>query len=188
MGFWTKESSTHFNRDESGNVVSVERSGDDTSGDYLIQKLKSEHPSRWNKFKTNMKERAADAYMQGKSERQVYREAYNDARLKRARHSGQAAGFDLGTPVYNKPGKPRYVKQNVKADLGGMMGYPAPNYDTYHSHKKKHKTGGKQYDVVGGKAYEKASKSKNHKKKRRKGGNNSFNGGLPNFMNMKVPW
>jgi len=180
MGFFTRESHTHFNRDENGRVISVDRDANS-----LIDEHKANNPSRWSKFKANVKQQAMDAYVQRKSERQVYREAYRDARLKRSRHMGEAAGYGMGTPMYHKPGKPSYIKTDVNADLGSMMGYPAPNYDTHHSHKKKkHKGSGKQYVVVGGKAYEKAhsNKSKHHKKKHKS------SNGLPNYMNIKPPW
>lgn len=78
--------------------------------DEAIEDYKREHPSRWQRFKNNLKEKAKDAYEQRKTERQVFREAYNEARLKRMRHEGEAAGYGVVKPVYRSPGKPVYAK------------------------------------------------------------------------------
>ena len=187
MGFFTKESHTHFNRDENGKVVSVE--GDEPVGDRLIRQSKVSNPSRWQKFKTNIRERAQDAAVNRKKYRDVYREAYQESRLKRAMQSGRAAGFGLSSPVYVKPGKPRYVKTNVNS-TGNMFGYPMPDYDTYHSHKKKHPGGKKQYVIVSGKAYEKAvGGSKKTKKKKVSNTRLSVNDEIKNMMKqLNKPW
>ena len=154
MGWFTKESHTHFNRDENGKVISVE--GSESIGDRLIRQSKTGgSPGRWKKFKTGMRERAAVAYVQNKKMREVYRDAYNEARLRRARDRGRAAGYGLSEPVYVKPGHPSYVKLNVDSG-SSLLGYPIPDYDTYG--KRKYKGG----------------------KKKKSGGSK-----IPDFMNMK---
>ena len=150
--------------------------------DEAIEDYKREHPSRWQRFKNNLKEKAKDVYEQRKTERQVFNEAYREARLKRMRHEGEAAGYGAVKPVYRHPGKPIYAKLSQGSDLGSIFNMGIPQ----HHPKGGSKTSGKQYVVVGGKAYEKAHTG-SHKKKRRKNRGGSSVGGIPDFMNMK-PW
>jgi hypothetical protein len=96
MGFWKKEYHTHFNRNESGRVTSVERDGRyEKNSEMLEKEYKSSHPSRWDNIKRSMNEHATDRMILHAKEKEAHRRGYERGRVQRAEHMGFASGRGL---------------------------------------------------------------------------------------------
>jgi len=168
--FRGKEEHVHFERDDSGRVTSVQRSGDvETyhigSGETYTRgatpafdKLMAQSPR-----KSSMRSKAVDVGRRIDKAIVKYNRTSNPLR---GNHNPFGSMFDSGM---NRPSAKRYSIRNNYNPFGSM-------FDTGMSTRKpKKKTTGTRYAVVGGKAYPIAgSKKKTSKKKTRSRGYGGF--------------
>lgn len=159
-----KEEHVHFERDEAGRVVNVERTGTGGSrtpvSDQLINNVKKE----------SKMERVA----RKQEYRKAFREAKHEATLARMKREGKRAGSmsmseRFGNVANSIQFKPYSTHSNYNP-WGSM-------FDTGMSRPKtkKFNGGGKRYTIVGGKAYPIAG-TKKKKSKRRSSGGSSWGG------------
>ena len=172
MGFWVKEET--IIRD--GKVVRP-------TVQAAAKEWEQEHhkPSRFEKFKTNVKRQAEEAYQQRLLERDARKTSYRKARIERAHKEGRQAAWSNGgygnvpTQRYRQPQS--HKSQNYS--LSDILGMGQPRKPPKKPHKAK-----QSYVVVGGVAYKKGSTGghKKHHKQKKRASNNPYD-----FVNFK-PW
>lgn len=149
MGWLRKESSTHFERDESGRVVSVERSGDKPSSGLFRRESRTPVSDKLlSRVREEKKQAKSEARARIREKNRVYREEYEKARhqakVKRMRRGGGRAG---GTSPWDRLSK-----------VSSMSGYSTrSNFNPF----------GSMFDT--GLGYKKPSVKKKGKKKKSMG-------------------
>jgi len=151
MGLFTKKENIHFERNEAGEVVNVERTGDTgrRSRTPISDELMKQSPKAQRKLQR---------IEQRKLEKQAYRKAYNEARIKSAKQRGKQQGsMTIGQRFDRAASQIRiqpYTTRNNYNPWGSM-------FDRGMSKPKATKP---KYHVVGGKAYPIAGSKKKSKK------------------------
>ena len=129
MGWFSRSSHTHFERNQAGKVTGVFR---DTNS--LEDEYRSSHPTAWSKLKTGVKQNIHDFNTQKRAERKAYKESYNEARIRRMRVEGRNRAF--GRPGWKTGGnvprkhksKPRVSYAVVKSDPFKVPDYSKRRY------------------------------------------------------------
>ncbi len=148
--FKKKVEKTHFVRDEAGNVIKVERSGDSRTpvSDKLLSQVKQEKKLKKLEWKQQQKV--------------AYDKAFKKARIERIKKQGRSAGSITFSDRLNNFSQPsNYQIHNNYNPFGNM-------FDTGMKYKSKpsKSNSSKKYTIIGGKAYPIAgTKSKKKKKK-----------------------
>lgn len=162
IGLFRKEEKTHFERDESGRVVKVEREGGGRTpiSDRLLSQVKTEKKVRKEEY------------------RKAYQEAKHKATLERMKREGKRAGSmsmsDKFNRVANRIETQPYSTKNNYNPFGSL-------FDSGIKYRPK-KASSVKYKVIGGKAYPVAGSSKKKKKRSSRSGS-SFGG-----FNMTDNW
>ena len=170
MGIFRKESSTHFERDEAGNVTSVVRTGDKPKSGLFDRETKTPISDKLLQQKESRpsvrSERKMERMKQRKAEREAYHKSYNQARIK----SNAARGRQMGSMTTGQRINsmfPSYVGPSSRnANPFGSMFDTGMDY----SPRSKVSKPKKKYTVINNVAYPIAgSKRKKSKKKGKKG-------------------
>lgn len=157
MSLFERKGTTHFERNEAGEVTGVYRDTTSMEDNYYAKHQKK--PSVFQKIGNAAKEHAERYAAQKRAERHAFGESYRQARIQRMKIEGRNVAY--GRPAWS---------------------YPKPKH--HHTSIKKHKHSGQRYAVVGGKAYPVASHGHKKHKATKKGGNPwdvKFNFNIPGY-------